>query len=252
MKKTIPILVFITIFLSSCLAKFALNRLGVFEKSVSLRYISNEKMQIVFLPMHHIGTEAFYKDEVRIVDSLLKKGYTVFYEGVNQGNITDEVMLDTMKLQFRKITGLPTKSKGKAGTRVDTINNTILGRKSNLVSKYKLRNQDVAYFKNLDGSLVKNVDASLAEMIQLYEKKYGKILLDKYDFETTLGDEYKFKISKEKRNYFMLESRNIIITNAIVKSTANKIALIYGEAHYDGILENLRINDRNYKEIPNF
>ena len=57
MKKIIPLFILAAILLSSCLTKIALKSLGVFEKSVSVNYITNDKKQIVFLPMHHIGTK---------------------------------------------------------------------------------------------------------------------------------------------------------------------------------------------------
>ena len=252
MKKVIAPLVLSIILLSSCLTKIALNNLGVFEKSVSVKFITNNKKQIVFLPMHHIGTSEFYKDEARIVDSLVQKGYSVFYEAVNKGNITDELLFDTLKLKFRKITGIPKNSKGKTGLSIDTVNNTLFGKKSKLVTKYNLRNQGLSYFKKYDSTKVINVDASISEMIFAYEKKYGVIVLNKNDFDVKFGDSYKHRESKEKRNFFTIETRNNIVTNVLMKSNANKIVLVYGSAHFNGIFKNLQAEDKNYKEVDKF
>jgi hypothetical protein len=232
---------------SSCLTKFFLNRMGVFDKKVFLKYITNGNKKIVFLPMHHIGTESFYKDEARLVDSLLKKGYTVFYEFVRKNNFSDSSYIDSLK--FRKITGMPSKYKGNSTVYLDTINNTILGRKSKLVSNYKLKNQSVEYLKKYDTAIVKNIDTDMYNLIKAYEKKYGLINLEKIDFDIKLGEEYKMSEKSERKTFFMLESRNDIITKAILNETSNKIALIYGAAHYDGILKNLQAADKNYKVV---
>ena len=252
MKKTTSILLLSTILLSSCLTKIALNSLGVFEKNVEVKFITNNNKQIVFLPMHHIGTKDYYKDETKIVDSLLKNGYIIFYEVLKQGSTTNQLLLDTMFLKFRRITGIPKNAKDKMSSRIDTVNNILMGKKSKLVNKYNLRNQDVGYFNKYDSSVVKNVDGTLEEMISMYEKKYGVVLLDQVDFTTKLREPYNHKEEKSKRNYFLNETRNIIIVDAVLKSNANKIALVYGAAHFDGILKNLQAEDKNYREVIKF
>jgi hypothetical protein len=246
------IILFTTFSLSSCLTNIALKSMGVTETKVQVKYISNNEKQIVFLPMHHIGTEAFYKDEVRLVDSLVKSGYVVFYEGIYKGLITDSLQLDTMIMKFRKITGIPSKKNSKEQGYLDTANNTILGRKSTLIKKYKLRNQDVKYFKQFDSTIVKNVDIDLVNMIMFYEKKYGKIVLENFDYNIKIGEEYKHKASREKRKYIIEAARNTIVSEAVLKHRENKIALVYGKAHYNGVLKNLQAVDKNFKEVDKF
>ncbi len=247
--KVFYVLLFTTFSLTSCLTNIALKSMGVTETKVPLKYISNVEKQIVFLPMHHIGTEAFYKDEVRLVDSLVKNGYVIFYEGIYKGIVKDSLQLDTMILKFRKITGIPSKKSNKGNGYLDTVTNTILGKKSTLIKKWNLRNQDLKYFKQFDSTIVKNVDIDLVNMIMFYEKKYGKIVLENFDYNTKIGDEYKHKASREKRKYIIEEARNSIVSNAVLKHKGNKIALVYGKAHYSGVLKNLQAVDKNFKEV---
>ena len=251
MKKIIPLFILAIILLSSCLTKIALKSLGVFEKSVSVKYISNDKKQIVFLPMHHIGTKEFYDDETRLVDSLLQNGYTVFYENLKKGN-TSQLVEDTLFMKFRRITGIPRNSKDKLSSRIDTVTNTLMGKKSKLVAKYKLRNQEIAYLTKYDSLKVKNIDGTIEEMVLLYEKKYGVVMLEKNDFETKLREPYSHSEGKVKRNYFLIDTRNIIITNEILQSKANKIAIVYGAGHYTGILKNLQDADKTYRAVDKF
>jgi hypothetical protein len=254
MKRYFFYFLFVMLSLTSCLTKIVLKSIGVFETTVPLKYISNGSKQLVFLSMHHAGTAEFYKDEERIIDSLTKIGYSVFYEAVKPGNVNNKLDYDTLRLKFRSITGLPRKSATQSSQDqfVDTINNTIMGRKTNLVKKYKLKNQSIDYLKKYDTSIVKNVDASLLEMVNIFQKKYGVIKLQQKDFDTKLGDDYPFKKNKELYKFFVQDSRNEIITNTILNSNTKKIALIYGAGHFNGILQNLKAADNNYKEVQKF
>jgi hypothetical protein len=88
-------------------------------------------------------------------------------------------------------------------------------------------------------------------LIAAYENKYAPIQLTACDFKTAYIDKYecdKLK-NKEARNYLTLLYRNEYIANKIASSTHNKIVLMYGAMHYEGILSNLKKADTTWQEL---
>ena len=54
------------------MAKWRLKNAGIFDNRISVRKLSNDKKDLVFMPMHHIGKQAFYDDVKSQIDSLHK------------------------------------------------------------------------------------------------------------------------------------------------------------------------------------
>jgi hypothetical protein len=229
-----------------------LNNLGAFEDTVPLKYITNGGKKIIFFPMHHIGTKTFYDDAKNKIDSLITKGYVVYYENVRTRSIRDSLQKDTLYRKARKISGVDFATAYVNKGYIDTTNNTLFGKKTNLISKYKLINQSKTMFPLDDTLRVKNVDADFDQLIKACENKYGTIVLDKYDYETKFGEKYKHKRNKELYEYFGTGFRNTLITDSILKDPNNKIILVYGSKHFEGILEDLIIADKNYKQVEKF
>ena len=48
-----------------------------------------------------------------------------------------------------------------------------------------------------------------------------------------------------------MQSRNELIADAIIRDTSSKIILMYGKKHLEGIFENLKKSDVNYKFVDN-
>jgi hypothetical protein len=251
-KKVITSLLLITILFPSCL-NFFLRVSGTLEDAANVKYISNSKKNIVFFNMHHIGTKSFYVDTKNKVDSLYKLGYTVYYELVSSDTNHSKGEFDTMVRMVRKISNIDFKDKKKGGDDyLDSLNNTIMGHKTKLIKKYGLINQRNYFLLPVDSLKIRRVDANIFDMITGYEKKYGKIQLEKYDLLTDFGAKYKNKISRNKKDYFLLGYRNELIANTVIKDTATKIVLMYGAYHFDGILDNLKAYDKTYKEVDKF
>ncbi|MEG1592522.1 hypothetical protein [Chryseobacterium sp.] len=59
-----------------------------------------KEKEIIFLPMHHAGTEKFYTNVENKIDSLNKLNYFFFTEKVSMNN-SDKLEL----MKFRKIVG---------------------------------------------------------------------------------------------------------------------------------------------------
>lgn len=242
----------IQVSMSSCINKILLNSLGVFEKKASKKYLSNGEKKIVFFEMHHVGKKVFYDNIKLELDSLMEKGYMVYFEGVRIGVVNDSLLIDTIYRKARKITGVDFVSSLKNKGYLDTLNKTAFGKKSKLITKYKLVNQPHDIVSKTDTLRSKNVDATFYNLINACETKFGPIVLDSIDFETKFGEKYKTPKKSELREYFLLVYRNDLITNSILHDQSEKIVLLYGKKHFDGILENLQKVDKNYKEVENF
>ena len=103
MKKTILIFLISISFINckSALFNLALEKTGVYDDSVPLSKMSNSEKEIVFFPMHHIGTELFYTDVKNKVDSLENIGYYFYLESVK-----GDLQKDTIMRKFKKIKGM--------------------------------------------------------------------------------------------------------------------------------------------------
>lgn len=244
----ILILLISQLLLSSCLQKLVLNSLGALEDTVQIKYITNGDKKIVFFPMHHIGKNNFYNDAKQKIDSLMSIGYIVYYENVRM-IAKDSLQKDTLYRKARKITSVDFVSAFNNKGYIDTINNTLLGKKTKYIAKYKLVNQPRTMFPISDTLRVKNVDANFAQLISACENKYGTVVLEKYDYETKFGEKYKSQKNKEMYEYFLAGFRNTIISNSIINDKNNKIVVVFGSKHFEGILENLIAADKNYKQV---
>jgi len=183
--------------------------------------------------MHHIGRQAFYDDVKQQIDSLHRIGYVVYYELVTTPQSIDSSVKDTLLRKFRKIVG-----QYSAGGYLKK-DGLLAGKKYKFLKE--LVNQPKDHSIGLDAAIDMNVDAFLNDLVNAYENKYSKIILEPCDFDTGLNDEYNCtKINNEAgRNFFLKDYRNDFITNRIINSPDNKIVLLYGKNHYYGILNNL-------------
>lgn len=248
--KRISVILLLLITLTSCtliFPKIALKRSGVFETKSELYLIENEQKKIIFIPIHHIGRKEFYDDIANKIDSLQKLSYTVFYEGVNYGK--NSVIRRKNLMKLRKIKGFfPQENKGY----IDTITNIIAG-KIKYKGKHKLINQPSYGKLKVDSLTSIWADVSLTELITDFEKKNGKITLDKCDFSFSLKDE-KFnckKVKKSLRKIFDREYafgyRDKSLAEKIAKSDKKKILVIYGSRHFWGLYFELKKLEKNFK-----
>jgi len=250
MKKTYILLILFT--LTSCSSIFtnrALKKTGVLDEKSELKIIKSKKQKILFIPMHHVGREEYYDDVAKKIDSLQKKGFTVFYEGVIDNQETDSLTRKKSLMKLRKIMGFfPQGQKGY----IDTTTNIIAG-KIKYNGKHKLINQPKYNNLKVDSLNSIRADISLTELINAFEKKNGKIKLDSCDYRFSLeGKEYKCKKTKRSlRKTFEREYvkayRNKYLAEKIFNSNKNKILIVYGDAHYTGVWYELYLLDKNYR-----
>jgi hypothetical protein len=206
---------------------------GVYDDKVTLEGMHHPDQTLIFIPMHHIGTKPFYDDLKFKVDSLKGQGYFFFTEGVFTANTSD-----TNFRKFRKFMGTPLALNGYKMIMDSLMSNT------NFKFKQEIIDQPTTEALGLKEEESRQVDTSLDQMIKLYENEYGEILLEPCDFETPLDKKSnckKLKIDKGSWRNIVLDHRNQIIVEELLKNhhNYNKVAIIYGANHFEGIREAL-------------
>jgi uncharacterized protein YcfL len=240
MKKIFLLPLFLLIGCKSYLINTALERVGVYEENVKIKIISNNEKKIVFVPMKHIATELFYDNVRTKIDSLEKNDYCFYYELVN--GIKDDSI--TLK-KFRKISGLPENKKGY----LETLDSVLKGVKYKKKLVDQPKDQMELGFKS---NKSKNVDVTIQEIIKHYESLNGEIILEKCDFDAPIYNVTKCKnknIDKKKLEKSILDFRNEHIVKEINSDSRKNIAIVYGAAHFDGVLKLLQEKDSTWVEI---
>lgn len=247
MKKSILLYLLILILLTSCKSNIINNffeREGIYDETSKIEKLKGEN-EIIIIPIHHIGTEKFYKNVKKKVDSLINLNYKIYYEMILTDNIKSndsikqQLMDTTMTLKFRKAFGLLGLSKKGTSNYVDFFKEKGIKIKKNLVAQPNLIEL------GLKNNLSENIDATMDELIKAYENKYGNIILDDYDFKTKIFDDYDRNkceniVDKKVFDEFVLHYRNNIVLNKINQNKDAKIAIIYGKAHFVGIKDSLQ------------
>ncbi|RXR20947.1 hypothetical protein EQG63_03140 [Flavobacterium amnicola] len=255
MRKTVILIT--SMFLFTSCKSYLLNEFfeqnGIYQKNVKTEKLIGNN-EIVFVPIHHLGTHSFYNDVKNKVDSLKNLDYKIFYEMVltehaKSSDTTKQKIIDTtMMLKFRKSFGLKGLSKSGASNYKEFFEGRGLKLKKILIPQPKLS------ALGLKGSQCENVDATTEELIKAYELKYGKIILEEYDLKTNLFDAYdrnkcKYKIDKKIFEEFIVNYRNNIVLSKIKQNKSLKIAIVYGKNHFIGIKDQLQ--KIGYKMIEN-
>jgi hypothetical protein len=214
----------------------ALEREGIYNDKQKLVVENFEDKKIVFLPMHHMGTQEFYDDVKSKIDSLKKENYYFLYEGVKDSKN------DTLLRKERKMLGMPLAKPGVGYMEImDSLS-------PSFSSKLKRQLIDQPSYEKLgiDSSNSKRADVGDKEMVGFYEKKYGEVKLSKCDFESSIYSDYPWDCKKQNKilyknvNDVITNYRNEHVFNEIQKSPHKKIAIIYGEEHVKGIAEKLK------------
>lgn len=236
--------------ISGCIRPL-LRKVGVIDNKVSLKEIKYQNKNILFLPVVHISQQPFYDDCKKVIDSLSNKGYYIFGEGIGSESMLKGEKVysiqDTVYMKkIRKILGIDAGHYQKTDFFVQ------------FSKKYKLVTQPKTLYPT-EEPLGQSVDYTTKQTVEAYEKEKGEIILDDYDKKTKIGEEYKGKkmtsIDKDNKKYFLneisLNKRNEYLAEQVRKSQHNKILIIYGTSHYEGLkylLENDKTNMSEFKK----
>jgi len=229
---------------TSCMS-LALNVMGIYKTDAEIRVVHNGKKTVAYIPMKHIGPKEFYADVKHYVDSLQAEGYIVYMESVKVTDSLSQAQKDTMKLKLRKLTGVTIRKEGY----LDTLNHKLMGR--NFKNKRGLINQPKYSLLGVDTTTARVVDVPMNALIKEYERRYGTIGLNDCDFCTPFEEKYKCNKEKHSRaNEMILSYRNKNLADAIVADKHNKIAILYGAAHFTGLVSDLKAIDSTWTYVP--
>jgi len=190
-------------------------KVKVYQKNYGLK-------KLKFIPNHHAGRLEFYQNLKDSIISYKQKGYVVFYEGVKSGDKNMNVASkDSLIRKLRKVLGLlPT-------TEYYSMLDSIPG----FISQPSNKNLGI-------DSTDYNADITINQFVKHYEKLFGTIMLEQYDFEIALEEAYKKKQMKHV-DEVAIDFRNNQLASDIFHSKKNKILIIYGAIHRKGLFKEL-------------
>ncbi len=238
---TLSILLFTSC--KSSIANYYFQKIGVFDNKIKLETLTNNNKEIVLFGMHHIGKEEFYNDVKSKVDSLIKKDYFFYVEGINsqfsgKTNLTkeDSILLIDLAYKFRKISGGPFISKKLNSDYLTLFKEKGIKIKENLIKQPKYKEFGLSEINS------KNTDLSLEKILENYENKYGKVILESCDYDTEFHNESTCSKKPDKKIYdeMMMRDRNNSVISHILNEKKTKIAIIYGKAHFVEIKDSLQ------------
>ena len=226
--------------------RIALSHVGALENSVTTKKIANAEKQVAFIPMHHIGKRTFYNDVKIKIDSLKRLGFIVYYEGVKPDNGLDSLTSDTLAMKIRKAIGIDVRQIRAQKGYIDTASSSFMGKKKKFVRKLKLVNQPPlnVYFDTITDL---RVDVTLTQLVAGLELKTGLLKLDSCDFKTRSDQQYSCGVPKRReRRTVMMAIRDSVVAETILREKRDKICVVYGGAHFDGIYKYLTTKDASW------
>lgn len=246
MKKSILFFTTLILLLTGCKSYIINNyfkSVGVYDAKIKLEKLSLNDKEIVLFSMHHIGKNEFYEDVKSKIDSLKKLDYFFYLEGVGSNfskktsiNKTDSLKLVELAYKLRKIDrSLPLSKNGKTDY-IEAL------KQKGIKLRDVLVNQPNYLEFGLSAINSKNTDLKVEELLEMYENKYGKIILEPCDFETPYYEKSicKNKLNKNRFTPFLVDERNNSILRHIANENKNKIAIIYGKEHFIGVKDSLQ------------
>lgn len=214
------LLILVTITLTSC--KGLIYKI-LAPKHPELKVLYNKKKDktIAFIPMVHIAKPDFYQETKKIVDSLRKDNYIVFYESIDIPDINEaNPEEDTLLRKFRRLIGF------QIGDYTDEKNKSLPTFMKN--DKYVMQTGKNTGVKKSDI----NLDLSAKQIIEAHEEKYPTITLNQCDWDTGFNEEYDCHEEELNDFYTINTVREKHIFDKTIQSSQKKILMIYGKQHY--------------------
>lgn len=189
------------------------------QKDIKVLKNKNSNSTIVFLPMIHIGKKDYYTSIEKVIDSLRKEEYSIYYESIAMSKDIDTLIQKKYYKKFRKFIGFH--------ITLDKDNKSLpsyTNKKNYIYQDYSLMG-----LKRYD----KVLDVPINELIDIYEKKYGLIKLTECDIETPLNKQYKCKTEYKNKSFTITNVlRDSYITDSVLNLKTKKNVLIYGKQHW--------------------
>jgi hypothetical protein len=186
------------------------------REEAQLKVMNNEKVDLMFLPMHHLGKKVFYDDVRSKIVSAKAEGYTVYYELISTDFTTDSILKDNIRRKVRKI-------KGFSGTYKDNAQGVMFEK---YIQQPSYQDMGVT-----EGDI--RADVNYLELMKKWEELNGEIVLDSVDWNTPFDKKFDkgLSYSKEEYNRVFIEYRNEQLIQRILNNSDKKVLVVYGEGH---------------------
>jgi len=228
--------------------------------------LSNQKQTIVFQTMSHIASDSFYQQVARDIARLKRDDYVLYYEWVKPGAQENAAAFNAalginfepeLYENFSKLYGVSAQNNDDFLGLVNNLDYNIDIDINEIMSIYRektWRKQREASF--LQSSEVQDVNSLVIDQLsQLNEKQLSAL---RYVNQSILN----FMIKQENLRNFIVENvanqdlfsvilwaRNEHIVSEIQSREDEKIVIIYGLMHFDGVLKLLQKQDPNWEII---
>lgn len=254
---------------------------GWIHKSYENQYVLTDGNKIVvFQGMTHIGLKSFYHEVGQEMTKHRNAGYQIMLEGFGHSGISPLPKTDvnylTAKTEFEEFKNRYTKIINKDNILNDNsvkyINQQFIITSyldyndiysdidhktvSNLLSSNKLTKSASNNERAKSNYLNKAGDHSKPlSTLYKHEKFYIFMRNISTSFFIEFGKEYiepliaYFDDSRNLRKVITIEERDKNLANSIINSTSDKIYIIYGSAHFKGVLENLKKLNPDWRVI---
>lgn len=211
--------------------------------------------RVSVLQMRHFDSPDRYAATRRCLDSLKAAGYVIFYESLHLvpfhidtiGDVTipqlrampigcsrtDSLLRDTLLRKCRRMLGFMIGEKGYEDAENESLS---------LKSRNGKRVWQSMELLGLTTEKDLWVDYSMHDIVEVFERKHGPILLTEYDFRIGLTQKYTppVKVQPRQQDDFSLFLRNDYLVRRVAQSEHPRIAVVYGAAHTPGIVWQLK------------
>ena len=229
--------------------------------TLSLYTITNGDKTVQFQSMSHIATPAFYKQVASRVQAARGSGATIFFEGVRvekENTLKDfqkalgfELKDDTYE-KLAHFVGLTAQNSENTGIHKEVDKNIDVNLEDIMAWYKKKASEKNVYQTQLQTTTPANVEDLLQEAQKTLTPPQRSFLsyvvrgianssLDTFSDEASMKN-----FGKEAILSTIIEERNKIVADAIIKSKEKKIFVLYGALHFSGIYELLSKNDSNW------
>jgi hypothetical protein len=222
------VLVLGSLCIQSCDVFVSLRQLN--QKQVRAKPLLYENKQLLFVPISHIGKKIFYERLRDSVKCWKKDGFVIYYEQIIKKKLADSSkIMDTIVLKYRKMAGGLLATRNYYGDALSDINKIFGG----------LAVQPVYDSLGID-SMDFNADITLDAVIKEYERLYGEVILEDFDYNTPKDSVYRHEPLKNDMDAVIIDFRNRNLLKQLLESQNSKIVIIYGVRHIIDVRKELK------------
>ncbi len=193
------------------------------NKTPEVKHFVKGSKTVVYIPMSHLGKKSFFEGTKKIIDSLRKDGFTIYREGLTFEERTDSLSKVVLRKKLRSLLGETLTAS------YDDPNN------KSTPKWYRSGKFEAQGLENIGLSASDPiVDVTYQELIAAHEKENQTIILTACDSATDLMDKYDCKKNKNTGSFFyaVYEFREKNLFDEVTNAKDDKIAIVYGRAHF--------------------